>query len=185
MFSTDMEWRLAFEKAALKQYPFLRLRDIDGNIDSSSEPTIVLLELPDGWIPLFFQMCNDIKAALEKEGAKALEDFYFLQVKEKYNQFRCYHTGSKEIDEIIDKYSYISRYVCTRCGKPATFETSGYFASFCDDCWKDIARHKAGEWLEFSDTFTVSSYSNGKHYKTNISVKAEWDRYLKSLGGTY
>ena len=43
--------------------------------------------------------------ALEKEGAKALEDFYFLQVKEKYNELRCYHTGSKEIEEIIDKYS--------------------------------------------------------------------------------
>ena len=69
--------------------------------------------------------------------------------------------------------------------KPATFETSGYYASFCDDCWKDNFRHEDGEWLEFSDNFIVSSYSNGHHYENEISVKDEWDRYLKSLGGTY
>jgi hypothetical protein len=146
---------------------------------------MISLEIPDGWYPLFFQMCNDIKAVLEKEGAKALEDFYFFQVKEKYNQLRCYHTGSKEIDDIISKYSYISRYVCTECRKPAIFETSVYLTSFCNDCWKDKARHEAGEWLEFSDTFTVSGYRNGQHYKNEVSVKDEWNRYLESINGVY
>lgn len=185
MLYGDLAVRLAFEKAAVEKYSFLRVRDIDGSPDMNAEHPMIFLEIPDGWIPLFLLMCEDIKAALEKEGAKALEDFYFFQIKEKYNSLRCYHTGSKEIDEIIDKYSYISRYVCTQCGKPATFETNGYYASFCDDCWKDNFRHEDGEWLEFSDTFTVSSYSNGQHYKNEISVKDEWDRYLKSSGGIY
>ena len=183
MYNYDLAKRLAFEMAAVEKYPFLRVRDIDGSPDMTAEYPLVGLEVPDGWIPLFLMMCEDIKAALEKEGAKALEDFYFLQVKEKYNSLRCYHTGSKEIDEIIDKYSYISRYVCTRCGKQATFETDGYIASFCDDCWKDIARHETGEWLEFSDTFTISGYGKGQHYKKEISIKDEWNRYLSSLGG--
>lgn len=169
------------EEVIVTKYPFLRRRALDGSIDISSKWSLMSLEIPAGWYPLFYQMCDDIKAALEKEGAKALEDFYFLQVKEKYNELRCYHTGSPEIEEIISKYAHTSRYVCTVCGKPATFETSGYLASFCDDCWKDNFRHEAGEWLEFSDTFTVSGYRNGQHYKNEISVKDEWNRYLNSL----
>lgn len=185
MFYSDLHAELVFEKAVINQYPFLRARNTKGSLDTDTKWPMIFLEIPDGWLPLFFQMCNDIKAALEKEGAKAIEDFYFLQVKEKYNQLRCYHTGSKVIDEIITKYSYISRYVCTVCRKPATFETSDYLASFCDDCGKDKTRHELGEWLEFSDTFTVSGYSNGQHYKKEISVKDEWCRYLRSLEGVY
>jgi hypothetical protein len=168
------------EEIVVAKYPFLRRRAFDGSIDTESECPMMSLEIPYGWYPLFYQMCNDIKAALEKECVKALEDFYFFQVKEKYNQLRCYHTGSSEIEDIVSKYSYISRYVCTQCGKPAAFETSDYLASFCDDCWKDLARHEAGEWLKFSDTFTVSGYRKGKHYKNEISVKNEWRRYTKN-----
>lgn len=172
------EW-LKIEEILVTKYPFLRRRAVNGSIDAEAKYPLMCLEIPYGWYPLFYQMCNDIKAVLEKEGAGALEDFYFIQVKEKYNQLRCYHTGSKEVDEIVDKYSYLSRYVCTQCGKPATFETSGYFASFCNDCWKDIVRHEAGEWLDFSNTFTVSGFCNGQHYKNEISVKDEWTRYIK------
>lgn len=175
----EAAWR-KIEELIVTKYPFLRRRTFDGTVDLEAKWPMMCLEIPDGWYPLFYQMCNDIKAALEKEGAKALEDFYFLQVKEKYNELRCYHTGSKEVDDIISKYAYISRYVCTHCGKSATFETSSYLASFCDDCWKDNFRHESGEWLEFSDTFTISGYSNGQHYKKEISVKDEWSRYLNS-----
>ena len=183
MFSKDMAKELAFERAVVEKYPFLRQRDIDGTVDMDAKYPLMYLEIPCGWLPLFLLMCGDIKTALEKEGAKAMEDFYFFQVKEKYNRLTCYHTGSREIVDIIEKYGHISRFVCTKCGKPATFETDRYIASFCDDCWKDRYRHEDGEWLEFSDTFTISGYRNGQYYRNEISTKDEWNRYLKSLGG--
>ena len=92
--------RIEEEKQIVAEYPFLRLRDIDGSIDTESKFPMMGLEIPDGWYKLFFQMCSDIKPILEKEGV--LDDFYFLQVKEKFNTLRCYHSGvPKEVDDII------------------------------------------------------------------------------------
>ena len=178
--------RLAEEKEIVAKYPFLRVRDIDGMPDVKAEFPMICLEIPLGWYKLFFQMCDDIKAALEKEGTA--DDFYFLQVKEKFNRLVCYSNGSVEVEAIIQKYGYIAQYVCTHCGKPATFQTSGYIASFCDDCWKDWARHEKGDWLHFSDTYKVFTISTqDKVYVPRvISVKEEWNRYLKNytLTGT-
>lgn len=170
--------RLAEEKEIVAKYPFLRARDIDGTVDTDAEFPMTCLEIPQGWYKLFYQMCDDIKAVIEKEDT--MDDFYFLQVKEKYNELRCYSTGSSEVEEIIQKYEYISRYICTVCGKPATFEASGYLASFCDDCWKDRARHSKGNWITFIDTFGVIGFNNGESYRRVISVKEEWDRYLQN-----
>ena len=93
--------RLAEETAIVAKYPFLRIRDIDGTADTNVEFPMIHPEIPNGWYKLFFQMCDDIKAVLEKEGT--VEEFYFLQVKEKYNQLRCYSNGSSEVEEIIQK----------------------------------------------------------------------------------
>lgn len=172
--------RLAEETAVVTKYPFLRIRDIDGMVDTNAEFPMIHLEIPSGWYKLFFQMCDDITAVLEKY--RTAEEFYFLQVKEKYNQLRCYYSnGSSEVEEIIRKYGHISRYVCTICGKQATFETSNYIASFCDDCWKDLVRHENGSWIKFADTYEVACFKNGESHKRIISVKDEWTRYLSKV----
>ena len=173
------------EKQIVAEYPFLRLRDIDGTIDTESKFPMMGLEIPDGWYKLFFQMCSDIKPILEKEGV--LDDFYFLQVKEKYDTLRCYHSGApKEVDDIIMKYEAMAYYVCTQCGKPATCMTTGYLASFCDDCWKDLVRHQEVVCVKFKPEFEISGFSNGEHYERTISFEDEWNRYIKenSYGST-
>ena len=170
------------EKQIVAEYPFLRLRDIDGTVDVKSKFPMMGLEIPLGWYKLFFQMCSDIKPILEKEGA--LDDFYFLQVKEKYNELVCYSNGaaSLEVEQILQKYGYLSRFVCTKCGKPATYETTGYLASYCYDCWKDFVRHQKVNQLEFVSTYEVAGFSKGSTYTRIVNVEDEWNRYLKENG---
>ena len=170
------------EKQVIAEYPFLRIRDIDGSIDTKSKFPMMYLEIPNGWDKLFFQMCEDIKPLLEKEGV--IDDFYFLQVKEKYNLLRCYSNGaaSHKVEEIIAKYEQMAYYVCTQCGRPATCETKGYLASYCNDCWKDFKRHQEVEWIKFHPYFIVNTFTEGVHCdEKKISFKDEWNRYLKGL----
>ena len=164
------------------EYPFLIPRDIEGNRDEEFDYGYLGLEIPDGWINLFFQLCSDIKPILEREGV--MDDFYFLQVKEKYNKLTCYSNGaaSLEVEEILQKYGYLSRFVCTKCGAPATYETIGYISSFCENCWKDFKRHQNMNKIEFIPTYQVIGFKDGKNYNHTVNVEDEWNRYLKENG---
>ena len=170
------------ERQIVEEYPFLRLRDIDGSIDTKSKFPMMYLEIPDGWYKLFFQMCADIKPILEQEGV--LDKFYFIQVKEKYNELVCYSNGaaSLEVEQILQKYKYLSRYVCTKCGRPAEYETRGYIASYCNGCWKDRVRHEACDILKFAPIYEVVGFKDGKGYSRSVNVEKEWNRYLKENG---
>lgn len=165
------------------EYPFLLPRDIDGSIDEEFDYQYLSLgEIPFGWRKLFLQMCDDIRPILVKEGV--LDDFYFIQVKEKYNELVCYSNGaaSLEVEEILQKYRYLSRYVCTRCGRPAEYETRGYLASYCMDCWKDRVRHEACDILQFVPTYEVVGFRDGKGYSRTVNIEDEWSRYIKENG---
>lgn len=164
------------------KYPFLIPRDIDGSRDEEFNYEYLCLEIPVGWRKLFLQMCDDIKPLLEKEGV--MDDFYFIQVKEKYNFLRCYSNGaaSQEVEDIIAKYEHMAYYICCECGKPATYETRGYLASYCEDCWKDLVRHKEVEKIEFKPYYRVTGFAKGEHYNKTISFEDEWNRYLKENG---
>ena len=170
------------EKEIVAKYPFLRARNIDGTIDTSSRFPMMDLELPNGWYKLFFQMCDDLKPVLEKEDI--LNDFYFIQVKEKFNELRCYsgHWVTYEIQAILRKYEYLSRFICHYCGRPATVETKNYIASFCDDCWKGNFKHEKIELIKFQPYFVVNTFTEGVHCdEKHISCRDEWDRYISAL----
>lgn len=163
------------------EYPFLIPRDIEGNRDEDFEYDYWGIEIPGGWLKLFLQMCADLKPILEREGV--LDDFYFLQVKEKYNRLECYPCeASIEVQDVIDKYSMMASYVCTWCGRPATCETQGYIASFCDDCSKNVPRQKRLEWIEFKPYYKVTSFANGGCNEKIVSFEDEWNRYVKENG---
>ena len=173
------EWyreRIAEEKELVAKYPFLHVRDINGCIDTKVDFPMIGLEIPNGWYNLFYQMCDDIKDLV-------LKDFYFLQVKEKYNLMRCYSINSTlEVDAIIAKYERMAPYVCTICGKPANFETSSYAASFCTDCWKDHARHEKTSQIEPKTSFVVYYFNKGvSSREKTISFEDEWNRYLDRI----
>ena len=159
------------ENQIVAKYPFLRLRGINGTVDIESEFPMIGLEIPNGWNKLFYQMCSDIKPILEEEGV--INDFYFIQVKEKYNFMRCYsnRVTSQRVEDIVARYEQMACYICAQCGKPAIYEASDYILSFCDDCWKDYARYDKGKKIEFKS-----------FYEKTISFKDEWNRYIKENG---
>lgn len=133
-------------------------------------------ELPQGWRKLFLQCCEDIGETLKKTGQ--LNTFRFNQVKEKYNTMRMYHQGtSREVQDILNKYEYLSNFVCQKCGKPAQYETEGWITSYCTDCCPD---KKSASALEFSPTFTLYRYSKDGVEEQVIDCSSEWDRYLES-----
>lgn len=174
--------RIEEEKFIVAKYPFLQVRDIDGTIDTHSKFPMMSLEIPDGWHELFFQMCDDLKTVLIEEDY--LDTFYFIQIKEKYNQLRCYpgHPTTDRILQVLRKYEYLSQFVCTECGKSATKEiTTGYIASICDDCWKDKYRHHAVRDVEFDSEFQIHTFGrNVGNITTVTDVSDEWSRYLKN-----
>lgn len=168
-------------KELVEKYPYLLPRNIwTGKVSENYDYDYIRgeHELPEGWFKLFLQMCEDIRQPLIDKDY--LDKFRFSQIKEKYNRMECYNFGApEEVHNIIHKYSSMARYVCTNCGKPAYYETQGYIASFCEDCWKDIATHEASEVIKFKPSFKILSYKDGEHIEKEISFEDEWNRYLK------
>lgn len=169
--------RIEEEEIILKKYPFLRARDKEGNFSTDSDFPLMTLEIPEGWLKLFFQMCDDIKVVLEKYNK--LDKFYFLQVKEKFNIFRCFYgcAAPKEIDIIVDKYENMAPYVCTKCGAPAYAKTKDHIASYCMNCWKDSYRHANVEFIKFKDYYR--EYNFGMKEEKTISFREEWNRLYR------
>ena len=162
----------------VEKYPFLRARTLSGKINYEDKFPMMELEIPDGWLELFYQMCDDIKPIIEDQGLMA--NFYFVQVKEKFNQLRCYASiDVPEIDEILDKYEYMASRVCVQCGAPATKIMSSYIASVCDDCWKDNFKYdKTIKELESTTSYTRIRFGINGDTKEEISFEDEWYRYL-------
>lgn len=156
------------ERTLVKEYPFLHVRDFEGNLDIGAEFPLLYLELPDGWVSLFFQMCSDLRKILAEENT--LDTFYFVQVKEKYNKLTCYYEGgaSDRVKDIIARYEYISSYVCTRCGKPAKYQTCGYIESFCLDCWQKYCDLVESKKLDI------------KIENEKLLALTEWNTYLQN-----
>lgn len=172
-------------KKLIERYPYLLPRNVfTDELPEDYDYSYIrgIGEIPPGWEKLFLQMCEDIRQPLIDAGQ--LETFRFTQIKEKYNRLECYNNGGPDaVHDILDKYSMMASFICTRCGKPATFETNGYIASYCDDCWKDSVRHQPGEWIKFKSTYIVRGWANGGWYERLVSFEDEWNRYIKSLEG--
>ena len=72
-----------------------------------------------------------------------------------YRRHRTYHEAqsirgicvarrctNEEVRKVISKYEEISKYVCKRCGKPATKVTTGWISSYCDECAGKLAKYE-------------------------------------------
>jgi hypothetical protein len=170
-------------KKLTERYPFLLPRNIFTDApDDDYDYTYIrgVDELPKGWEKLFLQMCEDIRNQLIKENK--LHSFRFSDIKEKYNRMECYpHGCSEKIHHILDKYAYMSQFVCAECGKPAQWETHGYVLSFCDRCYKELNIQSTVEYITFVPYYKVIKFKNGiKSYHT-YSFKREWKRYLDTM----
>lgn len=90
--------------------------------------------MPDGWRAAFGeQLCEELKAELEKAGA--LDSYRITQIKEKFGTMRWYDSGNTEAGyKILSKYEALSIRTCICCGKPATRIATGWISPYCDDC---------------------------------------------------
>ncbi len=136
-------------KALCEKYPFLTWRGDPlyiGSYSRDREPTYEFTwedEVPEGWRKAFCpQMWDELKAILEK--ADYVNEFEFVQIKEKFGTLRLYSGACpeeiyKELSDWEAKYDELSTHVCINCGKPATQMTTGWITYVCDDCAKEIS----------------------------------------------
>ena len=175
--------RIEEEKLIVAKYPFLQVRDIDGTPDMNAKFPLMSLEIPNGWSLLFAQMCDDLKEVLIEEGC--LDTFYFIQIKEKYNQLRCYagYPTTNKILRVLQKYEHLSLFVCTKCGKPATKEiTTEYIESICNDCWHNKYQQSTFIDIELELEFYINTFGRNTGIVTTlVNVDDEWNRYLKKI----
>ena len=122
-------------------------RDLRSDFEHNFESAID--SIPDGWMKSFFPKLKD--ELFEALGAYA-DEIMFYQIKEKFGELTVYwnfpdkdyytdkdYDDLKElvpiIEDIIKKYTEISKNTCVMCGKAATYTTTwGWIAPFCDDC---------------------------------------------------
>lgn len=138
-------------------------------------------ELPHGWFRLFLQMCEDIREPLIK--ADQLDSFRFTQIKEKWGYMECYNFGApKTVQDIIDDYRYVSKFVCCECGKPATVQTNVWVENYCQECAEKYEQ-KDYRKIEFNPIHAFESYTRENDYKP-VLVQRDcsdiWRRYLKN-----
>lgn len=173
-------------KEICKEFPFLIPKN-----DPSYDYTFLQLEIPAGWYNLFLQMCGDIKSVLEKHGL--IDVFEFEQVKEKWGGLRCYYSldfnhdnSNKEIQDILYKYEYMAKLVCTRCGDIATYTTySGWISPYCNKCINNLEYLTEDVLIEIKPKFSIVFYEfaandiNGKKNRVGrtLSFEDEWNRY--------
>lgn len=172
-------------KALIEEYPYLQPRNVcTDKISEDYDYEYILGEhdLPEGWLELFLQMCEDIKEPLIK--AEYLDKFRFSQLKEKYGSMRVYTFGAtREVNDIISKYEFLSQQVCCVCGKPATTQTYDWICPYCFDHVKD-----SGETLEnckvlyIETSYIRRTWSAEGHTETIVDCRDEWERYLKRIG---
>lgn len=111
-------------------------------------PSYTELDAMDkGWRKAFgIQMCKDIRRQLIKE--HRLFSYRIQQIKEKFGCLCWYDNGyTKEMQEILDKYEYLSEHTCIVCGKPAKWMTS-YEVWRCPYCEEHVPDNINEKFLE-------------------------------------
>lgn len=193
--SNEMKDWMADRKAEaeywISKYPFLRIKnnDIYPWLNTEEIEECWLDCMPEGWARAFGkQMCDDLIEAL----GDYADEWVIIQVKEKYGELRIYDTGCPseiydKVQSIINKYSYISRFVCVRCGSlDARMYDDGWMSPFCEECFTKQMKERFGEDEcmigrfivdgKFEPTYKVTRFTNDGIVEETVDVSDEWER---------
>ena len=138
-----MNEREETNKKLVEEYPYLLPRNVwTGEVvDGYDYSWTELDNVPMGWVELFLHMCEEIREPLIQ--ANYIDEFRFLQIKEKYGSLRAYTTGApEEVHNIINKYEALSQRTCVECGKPATKISQGWICPYCDECAEKLSQRR-------------------------------------------
>ncbi|MDO4501503.1 MAG: hypothetical protein Q4B60_09580 [Erysipelotrichaceae bacterium] len=136
-------------KMLIDEIPFLVPRnrwtdEVDEKYDYSYTE-LDMAEVPSGWNQYLLPLARELNEVLKRIGYE--DEYRILQIKEKYNSLRWYsNVINEELSMIVGKYSDKCRHTCHCCGKKAKWETSGWIASYCDDCFKKIYDNNPDEY---------------------------------------
>ena len=179
------ELTVDMRKKLVAKYPFLMPRHPFTNVSIPNYDYSFIegeYNLPEGWLQLFLQCCEDIYKVLKN--IDYVDKFYFVQIKEKYGRMTLYcHGATKEIEDIVYKYGMLSEQVCSICGKPANIMTYGYVCPYCSECAQRTDMYvDDAEIIEIKTSFVREQYEKGVTISHEVDCTKEWNRYLERIG---
>lgn len=171
-------------KELIKKYPYLMPRNAFTGMPVKDYDYSFIegeYDLPEGWLQLFLQCCEDIYEPLKK--ADYVDKFRFTQVKEKYGRMTLYtHGATEEVYDIINKYSFLSQQVCSVCGKPAAVMTYGYICPYCAEHVRGSMENvDDAELIDIKTSYVLEQRSPEGTTKKTVDCVNEWDRYLERI----
>lgn len=129
-YNDDMDKVEEYNRELISEYPFLYY-------DPSYKYSLLDCMEP-GWRIAFSEdFLKELKEELVKHNC--LDTYCVTQIKEKYGELRWYSMGYTEdckVEEIVDKYSKLSKTICASCGKEAKYSPRSYQYPLCEDCAK-------------------------------------------------
>jgi len=111
--------------------------------DPSKSLMVFGFECGDGWFPLIYKLCADIQKEIKENN---LENFYVVQVKEKFGGLRFYtYNSTEKIEELIRSAMKQSFHTCEDCGgyfknRP---KTTNWTYALCPKCWKKLQKSRS------------------------------------------
>ena len=121
-----------------------------------------------GWNKAFGEkLIEELGEAVKEAG---LNNFNIVQAKEKFGEIRIYTSYiTDKIDEVIEKYTYLSRHICYFCGKKAPIVDDGWVLPRCFDCYCKQYR-KQEKWAinHYSDYIVKTDEELRKMYDERI-----------------
>jgi predicted RNA-binding Zn-ribbon protein involved in translation (DUF1610 family) len=130
-----------------------------------------------GWTDILLCWAEKVKPYYDKMPADMKENFYIMDLKEKYGDMRLYLSGYptgefEKIKEYTDMVEHLSTFTCLQCGhisraskadKLLTWRTYGWISYYCKNCAKKYLRRDNKEYgvkmskakfkQAFNDTF--------------------------------
>lgn len=173
-------------KALIESYPWLKPRKYDGSDYEDYDYDYILGEnsLPHGWSTLYLMMCEDIRQKMLELG-EDLNDVLFLDAKEKYGEMRV-SLGNcpSDVYRIIDKYLYLSRYVCTSCGDITENQTTGYYVPLCKKCAQENEIELDEEIYPLQKNFTQKCSGTNGWFDRIIDITDIYNKYVDEINET-
>lgn len=123
-----------FEQKLMDEFPWMEGRSWRTG-EKLGEPTSI--ECDDGWSQLIYNLCKELQITYEKMSKEKQNNFYAMQIKEKFAGLRFYTSFvNDEINEAIDKAERKSHNTCEKCGVEGKLRNDGWLQILCDNCYK-------------------------------------------------
>ena len=158
-------------KKLVKRYPWLRAIDWWGRPIKGYDYTL-LDDMSRGWRKCFgLMMVEDMDKA--RHGKPIITD----QVKSKYGELRWYCNAPKEVQDVIEAYSTLSKNICESCGQVDVGYTRGWVTPICSRCFccdgyytEEDYYNQTSQWTRMLLEYSYSRHEPGTEGWTKYTV---------------